>query len=445
MKKKHSASFLFAILVVCLLLFFFLYWLFVWRFQAFTNDAYVQGNQVYVKSLRKGFVTGVYTDDSFLVKKGQLVVSLNETDSIIALEKAKKKLAQTVREVSQAFHDVFILAAEIEVKEAELLKAQQNFKHRYDVIGARGVSLEDYQHAVDDLRASEAALKRTKNNYQKMLAFVQGTSVTEHPWVQAAAQSVRDAWVQLYRCRIYAPVEGLVAQRTIQVGMWVSPNEPLMSIIPLDQIWVNANFKETQLKKMRIGQRATFTSDLYGRDVVFHGKIVGLPGGAGNVFSLLPPENLSGNWIKIVQRLPVRIALDPQELKKHPLRLGLSLEVTVDLTDQGGLLVPTTFNNSPRYSTDIFQLEELGDKELIESIIKNNLDPNLQEFARNPLTISDINLRQKGVNNNSSPEETQKNGIKKKKPQQNNPRKKNNKHKMTKQKMTMQECKIRTR
>ncbi|KTD56093.1 multidrug efflux system [Legionella sainthelensi] len=393
--KKKSSSFYFAIILFILFLFLLLYWFIVWRNEVYTNDAYVQGNQVYIKSLHPGFVTGIYTDDSFLVKKGQLIVSLNETDSLIALEKAKKKLAQTVRDVCQAFHDVFILAADIDVKKAELLKAQQNLKHRYDVIDAKGVSLEDYQHAQDDLKASIASLKSTKNNYQKMLAFVQGTSIIEHPWVQEAAQEVRDAWVQLYRCKIYAPVDGLVAQRTIQVGMWVSPNDPLMSIIPLDQIWVNANYKETQLKKMRIGQKVKFTSDLYGSGVVFHGKIVGLPGGAGNAFSLLPPENLSGNWIKIVQRLPVRVALVPDELKKHPLRIGLSLEVTTDLSDQDGPLVPTSTSDSPHYVTDIFQKEETGDKELITEIIKSNLDPNLQAYANTPLILNKFALNER--------------------------------------------------
>ncbi|KTD10801.1 multidrug efflux system [Legionella gratiana] len=388
--KKKSPSFYFAIILLVLFVFLFLYWLFVWRNEVYTNDAYVQGNQVYIKALRPGFVTGIYTDDSFLVKKGQLIVSLNETDSLIALEKAKKKLAQTVRDVCQAFHDVFILAADIDVKKAELLKAQQNLKHRYDVIAAKGVSLEDYQNAQDDLKASIASLKSTKNNYQKMLAFVQGTSITEHPWVQAAAQEVRDAWVQLYRCNIYAPVDGLVAQRTIQVGMWISPKEPLMSIIPLDQIWVNANYKETQLKKMRIGQKVKFTSDLYGSSVVFHGRIVGLPGGAGNAFSLLPPENLSGNWIKIVQRLPVRVDLVQDELRKHPLRIGLSLEVTTDLSDQDGLLVPTSTSGSPHYVTDIFKKEEAGDEKLIADIIKSNLDPNLQKYANNPLILNKL-------------------------------------------------------
>ncbi|KTD73552.1 efflux RND transporter periplasmic adaptor subunit [Legionella tucsonensis] len=392
--KKRSASFYFAVILIVLFIFFSLYWLFVWSHQVYTNDAYVQGNQVYIKSLRPGFVTGIYTDDSFLVKKGQLIVSLNETDSLIALEKAKKKLASTVRDVCQAFHDVFILAADIEMKKAQLLKAQQNLKHRHDVIDAKGVSLEDYQNAQDDLKASIASLNSTKNNYQKMLAFVQGTSITEHPRVQAAAQEVRDAWVQLYRCKIYAPVDGLVAQRTIQVGMWLSPKEPLMSIIPLDQIWVNANYKETQLKKIRLGQSVKFTSDLYGSDVVFHGKIVGLPGGAGNVFSLLPPENLSGNWIKIVQRLPVRVAVVQDELKKHPLRIGLSLGVTTDLSDQSGPLVPTSTSESPHYVTDIFQKEETGDKELIANIIKSNLDPNLKKYANSPLILNNIVLNE---------------------------------------------------
>ncbi|EHL29888.1 efflux RND transporter periplasmic adaptor subunit [Legionella drancourtii] len=372
--------------------FFFFYWLFVWRYQEYTTDAYVQGNLVTIKSLRNGFVTGIYTDDSYFVKKGQLLVTLNETDSLIALEKAKQKLAQTVRDVCQSVHNVFILASDIKMKKAEHLKAKQNFRHREGVIRVKGVSLEDYQNAVDDLHASAASLESTKSNYQKMLAFIQGTSVTEHPLVQAAAQEVRDAWVQLYRCKIYAPVDGLIAQRTIQVGMWLSPNDALMSVIPLNQIWVNANFKETQLKNIRIGQPVNLTSDLYGNSVVFHGKIVGLPGAAGNTFALLPPENLSGNWIKIVQRLPVRVALNPDELKKYPLRVGLSLEATADLSDQSGAYVNAPDIESPRYTTNIFQKEELGVKELITHIIATNMDPNLQKYAQTSFAFNEIHL-----------------------------------------------------
>lgn len=379
-KRVHHYSFIAIMLTICLL--FFCYWLLVWRFQEYTTDAYVQGNLVTIKSLRNGFVTGIYTDDSYFVKKGQLLITLNETDSLIALEKAKQKLAQTVRDVCQSVHNVFILASDIKMKKAEHLKAQQNFQHRKGVIRVNGISLEDYQNAVDDLHASAAALASTKSNYQKMLAFIQGTSVTEHPLVQAAAQEVRDAWVQLYRCKIYAPVAGLVAQRTIQVGMSLSANDALMSVIPLNQLWVNANFKETQLKNIRIGQPVRLTSDLYGSSVVFHGKVVGLPGAAGNTFALLPPENLSGNWIKIVQRLPVRVALNPDELKEHPLRIGLTLEATADLREQSGAYMNTADIESPQYSTNIFHQEESGVNELVTRIIASNMDPNLRQYTQ---------------------------------------------------------------
>ncbi len=208
--------------------------------------------------------------------------------------------------------------------------------------------------------------------------------------VQKAAQKVRDTWVYLVRCKIHAPVEGLVAERTIQVGMWVRPEQPLLSIIPLDQIWVNANYKETQLKRMRIGQKVKVTSDLYGRFVVFHGEVVGLPGGAGNAFSLLPPENLSGNWIKIVQRLPVRIALLADELRKHPLRIGLSMEARTEVSAHNGLMVPINTKGSPLYQTNIFDKEEEGDRTLIENIISYNIDPNLKMYAKTPLTESTL-------------------------------------------------------
>lgn len=392
MMKKRAHHYAFILIMLTALLLFFFYWLLVWRFQEYTTDAYVQGNLVTIKSLRNGFVTGIYTDDSYFVKKGQLLITLNETDSLIALEKAKQKLAQTVRDVCQSVHNVFILASDIKMKKAEHLKAQQNFQHREGVIRVKGISLEDYQNAVDDLHASAAALESTKSNYQKMLAFIQGTSVTEHPLVQAAAQEVRDAWVQLYRCKIYAPVAGLVAQRTIQVGMWRSPNDALMAVIPLNQIWVNANFKETQLKNIRIGQPVRLTSDLYGSSVVFHGKVVGLPGAAGNSFALLPPENLSGNWIKIVQRLPVRVALNPDELKEHPLRVGLTLEATADLSEQSGAYINTADIESPQYRTDIFQKEESGVKEVITQIIASNMDPSLHQYAQTSFAFNETPL-----------------------------------------------------
>jgi membrane fusion protein, multidrug efflux system len=368
--NRKKLVFLFSLICALILIAAFLFWLLFWRHIEYTDDAYVEGNQVFITPLHPGFITAIHTDDTFLVKKGQLLVDLDKTDSLIALNLAKKNLAQVV-----------------EVKKAELIKTAQDYEHRRNVIDAGGVSLEDFEHSIAFLRESIYSLQMTEILYEKALSLVQGTSIKDHPLVLEAADKVRDAWVHLYRCQIYAPVEGLVAQRKIQVGMWVDSGQPLMSVIPLDQIWVNANYKETQLKKMRIGQKVKITSDLYGDDVVFQGKIVGLPGAAGNAFSLLPPQNLSGNWIKIVQRLPVRVALDPQELQKHPLRIGLSLEATTDLRDQEGLLVPVSSADSPTYQTPIYDWEEIGDEQVIRELIQENLDPTLADYAEHPLVI----------------------------------------------------------
>lgn len=363
-----------------------LLWFFIWRLRAYTDDAYVEGNLVIITPLQDGFIEAIHSDDTYLVEKGQLIVEMDRTDAEIALEIAKKQLANTVRSVSESFHQVFVYRADHEIKKAEFIKAAQDYKHREDVISELGVSLEDFEHAIAAFKASFFALWQTENLYDRALSVVQGTSVKTHPSVQEAAANVRSAWVKLYRCNIYSPVKGLVAQRTAQVGMWVKAGDPLMAVIPLDQIWVNANFKETSMKHMRIGQSVKLTSDLYGGGVTYHGKIVGLPGGAGNAFSLLPPQNLSGNWIKIVQRLPVRVELDPKEMQSYPLRVGLSMEATVDLS-QEGRLIPKEDEPHPNYATTIFQKEESGDELLINEIITQNLDPTLNEYAENPLCI----------------------------------------------------------
>lgn len=352
--------------------------------KAYTNDAYVQGNQVILTPLVPGFVEAIHTDDTYLVKKGQVLVELDTTDAKIALERAKEELAFTVRKVCGQFHEVFALEASIQVTKAELIKAAQDFEHRNLVVAAGGVSVEDYEHAEAALRSSFFLLQKNEILFAQALSFVQGTSIMNHPEVVQKVDIARQAFVNLHRCKIYSPVEGLVAQRNIQVGMWIKQGDPLLAIIPLDQIWVNANFKETQMKKMRIGQKVTLHSDLYGREVPFQGTIVGLPGGAGNAFSILPPQNLSGNWIKIVQRLPVRVALEEEELIAHPLRIGLSMEAWADLSTEG-LLVPESTEGSPNYSTNIFAEEEMGDIAWTQAIIRKNADPSLQDFLDNPL------------------------------------------------------------
>lgn len=388
-QKTNRITFWFLLITAILLLSAFFFWLLYWRFIAYTDDAYVEGNQVYITPLVPGFITSIHTDDTFLVKQGQLLVELDKTDAEIALGRAEEHLAQTVRNVCQSFHDVFAYAAEMGIRRAEFVKASEDYDHRFRVIDIGGVSIEDYEHAVAALKASFFSLRKTETFYERALSMVQGTSISTHPLVLGAAESLRFAWVNLYRCKIYSPVEGLAAQRKIQVGMHVKPGQLLLSVIPLDQIWVNANYKETQMKKMKIGQSVKITSDLYGGDVVYRGMIVGLPGAAGNAFSLLPPQNLSGNWIKIVQRLPVRVALETEKVKQYPLRLGLSMEATVDLRNQSGLLVPTSSEGSPTYETPIFTKEERGDIDRIVSIIQENADPLLLDYLDSPIQITE--------------------------------------------------------
>lgn len=386
-RKRLVYTYWSVILLICLLGF--IYWWVFWKYRAYTDDAYVEGNQVMLTPLREGFVESILTDDTYLVEKGQLIVKLDETDAKIALQKAEENLANVIREVCQSFHEVFALKAEVQSKKAQFIVSAQDYEHRVLVLDVGGVSIEDFEHAEAALRSSFFLLQMSEILLEKSYSFIQGTSLLTHPAVLLAVSEARQAWVDLYRCNVYSPVTGLVAQRTIQVGMWIPSGHPMMAIIPLDQIWVNANFKETQMRLMRIGQPVKITVDLYGDDVIYHGRIAGLPGGAGNAFSLLPPQNLSGNWIKIVQRLPVRVELDLEELKKHPLRIGLSSEATVDLKAQGAL-VPDSTAGSPSYITDIFKKEEIGDTHWIDKIIETNLDPSLQKYKSQVISL-DLN------------------------------------------------------
>lgn len=383
--KRRNRQILIYCSVACLLaIAFLLYWFLVLQYYEYTDDAYVEGNMVFITPLRSGFITQIHTDDTFLVQRGQLLIDLDTTDSEIALSKAKEELAAVVREVCKEFHQVFVYRAEIEIAQADLIRTKQDFQHRQDVIEQGGVSTEDLEHAKAALDSSTAALQRVKFLYEQALSLVQGTSIESHPRVLAAADQVRDAYVRLKRCKIRSPAAGLVAQRKAQVGMWVESGMPLMSVIPLDQIWVNANFKETQMKFMRIGQKVKLTSDLYGDEILYQGIIVGLPGAAGDAFSLLPPQNLSGNWIKIVQRVPVRVSVDPQQLLEHPLRIGLSMEATVDLSDSEGTLLPISITG-PIYKTVIYEQELQGARALIQAIIHKNIDPKLAQYAKTPL------------------------------------------------------------
>lgn len=370
-KKRHllgwiTAGFLLISVIV------FLFWLFVWRFRVSTEDAYVNGNQIVVTSQIPGFITSVSVEDTNFVKQGRVLVELDPLNARIALEQAESVLAETVRKVAQMFETVNALKAEQESRKADLIRARLDYKHRKGLVSAGGVSQEDFEHSETDFMSAFAKLLATSHELRKALAMVENTTVTTHPLVEQAKDELRQAYIHLQRCHILSPATGMIAMKKAQVGEAIVPHTPLMSLIPFDQMWVDANFKEVQLKDVRIGQPVTLTADLYGSGVLYHGKVVGISAAAGSVLSLLPPQNATGNWIKIVQRLPVRVVLDPEELIDHPLRLGLSMNVKIDIRNTKGRMIPPPSPAGPLFETDVFARQEEGCEALIARILQQN-------------------------------------------------------------------------
>jgi len=350
----------------------FLYWLTILRFEQYTDDAYVHGNMIELTPQVPGIVTSVNVDNTDFVEEGQVLIELDKTDYRITYEISMNELGDTVRSVVQMFLRVEELEAELEQKDAELFKAEKDYKNRVNLVGVGGVSREEFEHVEADFVGAQAARKATYLLLQSAYAEVQNTTVKTHPLVKKAADGVKDAYVNLQRCSILAPSNGYVAMRSAQLGEYVELGEPLMAIIPLNELWVDANYKEVQLSKVRIGQSVHLISDIYGGSVVFHGKIIGINPGTGNVFSALPPQNATGNWIKIVQRVPVRVSLDPNQLKKHPLWLGLSMHVTVDIHDTSGPMLAEASRIKPLYQTKIYSQQEEGAIKIIDQIILEN-------------------------------------------------------------------------
>lgn len=352
----------------------FLYWLFWWRFFASTNDAYVNGNLVMLTPQIPGIVTTIYADDTQMVDEGQLLVELDSTDSLIRLSRSGAQLGEALRIVAKMFDQVGVLTAKLARDKAMLIRAAQDYEHRKGLAPVGGVSREDFEHSIAALRASFAALVMTENQLLQAEAQVYNTTIATHPLVQKAKDVIREAWVHLQRCKILSPVRGMIAERSVQVGKQVAPGMPLLAVLPLEEIWVTANFKETALGSLRIGQSATVTADIYGSGVPFRGRVIGIGGGTGSVFSLLPPQNATGNWIKIVQRVPVRIGLEPEQVAEHPLRIGLSTEVRVDVRNTQLAPIPPVHPAKPLYGTDVYSHQEEGAEAMIERIISDTLE-----------------------------------------------------------------------
>ena len=348
------------------------YWALVGRFSQTTDDAYVAGNVVILTPQVDGTVVAIRTDNTQLVKEGQVVVLLDGTDAQIALNQAKARLAQTVRQVQGLYQTVAQQQANVVLQQARLAQSRLDYRRDRDLAARKYVSTEDYQHRGTQVDVDQANLQLAEHQLATTQVAVANTELTSHPQVRQAAAALRDAYVALQRIRIRAPVTGYVDKRTVQLGQRVDPGTALMAIIPLDQIWVDANFKESQLGDIRIGQPVSLESDLYGGRVEYRGRVLGLGAGTGSAFAVLPPQNATGNWIKVVQRVPVRIGLEPREITDHPLRIGLSMQADIDTEDRSGVALGNDLTPQNLYSTNVYENEEKGADALIASIIRQN-------------------------------------------------------------------------
>jgi membrane fusion protein (multidrug efflux system) len=345
-RKRRRVLLVVAGLFVLAALAWFLLWLLVFSKRVKTDNAYVGGNQVAISAQVPGTVVAILADDTQRVEAGQVLVKLDSTDAEIRLQQARSALAQAVRGVRQQTSSASGADARLAASRIDLKKAEADLQRHLPLLAAH--------------------------------AAIEGTDVAKNPAVMQARANFRAAWVATQRNAIYAPVSGYVAQRSVQLGNSVQPGQQLMTVVPLHNLWIEANFKESQLRHIRIGQPATIESDTYGDDAEFHGKVVGLGAGTGSVFSLLPAQNATGNWIKVVQRVPVRISLDNAELDKHPLRIGLSTTVKVDITNDNGRVLAAAPASQPVAQTTVYEQMTSKADAAAEQVIRANLPDDIR-------------------------------------------------------------------
>ncbi len=370
--KRKSLLILLTLLFIILAVAYGIYWFLVLRHYEETDDAYVAGNQVQIMAQVSGSVTKVWADNTDFVKQGDVLVTLDPVDAQQAFEKAQTELASSVRQTHQLMINSKQYQANIEVQKTALAQAQSDLNRRIPLGSANLIGREELQHARDAVTSAQAQLDVAIQQYNANQAMVLGTKLEEQPAVKQAATEVRNAWLALERTKIVSPITGYVSRRAVQPGAQISPTTPLMAVVPASNLWVDANFKETQLAHMRIGQTATVVSDIYGDDVKYTGKVVGLDMGTGSAFSLLPAQNATGNWIKVVQRLPVRIEIDAKQLEQHPLRIGLSTLVEVDTSNRDGQVLASQTRSEPVYQSNSREISLEPVNTLINDIVRAN-------------------------------------------------------------------------
>jgi membrane fusion protein, multidrug efflux system len=349
-----------------------LWWLRYARFYQSTDDSYVAGNLVNVMPQVSGTVVSIAAEETDLVHAGQELVRLDATDARVALQDAEQQLARTVRQTRTVFATRDELTAVVSQRRADLARAQADYDRRRNLTASGAVSAEELGHTRDALRAARDALTAAQQSLAASTALVGRTGIADNPDVQAAATQVERAWLALQRTSVRSPVTGYIARRSVQLGERIAPGAALMAVVPLEQVWVEANFKEVQLERMRIGQPVRVVSDLYGGQVVYHGMVAGLGMGTGAAFALLPAQNATGNWIKVVQRVPVRITLDTKELEAHPLRIGLSTRARVEVRETSGPQLARSTPLEPVLSTRAYDIDRTAVAARIAEIIRDN-------------------------------------------------------------------------
>jgi membrane fusion protein (multidrug efflux system) len=295
------------------------WWYFVSSNYVSTDNAYVNVSSAQVTPLTSGAALSVPVHDTQMVKRGDVLLVIDPQDAKLLHAQADAAYGLTVRKVRTYF-------AAVEARQADYDRTKLDYDRRVNLVRSGAVS-------GDELTAVKNNFESARAGLDAALALTHGTSVGNHPEVLAARAALDTAKLNLDRTVIRAPVDGLVAQRQVQIGQRVQAGVPVMAIVPISQVYVDANFKEDQLGKVRPGQPVELTSDLYGSSVKLHGRVSGIGGGTGSAFAVIPAQNATGNWIKVVQRIPVRIALDPKELKEHPLRVGLSMSARIDISE----------------------------------------------------------------------------------------------------------------
>jgi membrane fusion protein (multidrug efflux system) len=365
------------------------YWALTGRHHQKTDNAYVAGNVIQVTPQAAGTVVAIDADDTDFVKAGQRLVQLDDTDAKVALVQAEAELAQAVREVRSLFTGNDALRAKVLLQQSALARAEADLKRRNGLTKSGAVSSEELHHSEEAVKAAQADLLAAQEQLSGNLAYTENTTIPDHPNVQNAAAKVRAAYLALQRTKIIAAADGHIAKRSVQLGQHIAPGAPLMAIVPLQQIWIDANFKESQLAQMRIGQPVEIEADIYRGKVDYHGRIVGLSAGTGSAFSLLPAQNATGNWIKVVQRLPVRIEVDPQQLRAHPLRIGLSVTANVDIRDRDGPQLSNRVRKQPVWQTTVYENTAREGDALVQNIIDTH-DGSANQAAKRAKTHAPV-------------------------------------------------------